>query len=76
MSSKPNNKKSQKGNKTTNVCIGRYFPGISSTQPDPKFFNDVINIPPKGLNELLYRRPENTLIKLVEDAVCYTNSKI
>ena len=49
---------------------------MSSTQTDPKFFNDLIDIPPKGLNELLYRRPENTLINLMGDTVRYANSKI
>ena len=52
---------------------------MQNTLSDPKLFNDVIDIPPNDLNDLndlLYRRPENKLIKMMEEAVQYANSKI
>ena len=62
--------------KATNVECGKYFPSMSTTQGNPKFFNAVIDIPSKGLNELQYCKPQNPMIYMTEDAVFYAKSKI
>ena len=49
---------------------------MSETQPDPVFFNNMIYIPPQGLNELLYCRPQNNLISPMEDDARYAKYKV
>ena len=60
-----------------NVLHGRFFTLMSKTLPDPRFYNDFFNEPPKiDLNELIYRRPSNRLINMMMDASKYAHSKI
>ena len=53
-----------------------YFNRRSSTVPGRKLFEDVIDILPIGLNELLYRNPNDILIRMMEDTKMYAISKI
>ena len=53
-----------------------YFNRQSSTVPDRQLFEEVINTPPSGLNELLYRNLDDSLIRMMEDAKKYDMYKV
>ena len=62
--------------KAHNICFPRHFQKKSKTLPDSKIFNEVFDTPLMRVNEILYRRPEINLIKMMEDVKMYDFSKI